>query len=132
MRSSQEAKARQAQKMLAESSRAGNSHVLVIEEAHDLSIQTLKVLKRFWELEDGFKRLLAIILIGQPELKLRLDQMRLLVKEVTRFVEDLMSLLQTRTTGHRRWSRIIPDDLIVVAYSAGPAAAADATGVRCW
>ena len=74
VRRSQEAKARQAQKMLTESSRAGNSHVLVIEEAHDLSIPTLKVLKRFWELEDGFKRLLAIILVGQPELKLRLDE----------------------------------------------------------
>ena len=74
VRRSQEAKARQAQKMLTESSRAGNSHVLVIEEAHDLNIQTLKVLKRFWELEDGFRRLLAIILIGQPELKTRLDE----------------------------------------------------------
>lgn len=74
IRRSQEAKARQAQKMLTESSRAGNSHVLIIEEAHDLSIPTLKVLKRFWELEDGFKRLLAIILIGQPELKMRLDE----------------------------------------------------------
>lgn len=74
VRRGQEAKARQAQKMLTESSRAGNTHVLVIEEAHDLSIPTLKVLKRFWELEDGFKRLLSIILIGQPELKLRLDE----------------------------------------------------------
>jgi len=74
VRSSPEAKARQAQKMLTESSRAGNAHVLVIEEAHDLSTPTLKALKRFWELEDGFKRLLSIILIGQPELKLRLDE----------------------------------------------------------
>ncbi len=74
VRSSQEAKARQAQKMLTESSRAGNAHVLIIEEAHDLSVPTLKVLKRFWELEDGFKRLMSIILIGQPELKLRLDE----------------------------------------------------------
>lgn len=74
VRRGQEAKARQAQRMLTESSRAGNSHVLIIEEAHDLAVPTLKVLKRFWELEDGFKRLLAIILIGQPELKLRLDE----------------------------------------------------------
>lgn len=74
VRRGQEAKARQAQKMLTESSRAGNSHALIIEEAHDLAVPTLKALKRFWELEDGFKRLLAIILIGQPELKLRLDE----------------------------------------------------------
>jgi len=69
-----EAKARHIQKLLTGSSRAGNSHVLIIEEAHDLSVQTLKYLKRFWELEDGFRKLLAIILIGQPELKNKLDE----------------------------------------------------------
>lgn len=68
-----EAKARQIEHLLTGSSRAGNTHVLIIEEAHDLSVQTLKYLKRFWELEDGFKKLLSIILIGQPELKHKLD-----------------------------------------------------------
>lgn len=71
-----EAQARAVERVLTESSRAGNSHVLIIEEAHDLNIQTLKYLKRFWELEDGFKKLLAIILIGQPELKAKLDERR--------------------------------------------------------
>jgi type II secretory pathway predicted ATPase ExeA len=71
-----EAQARQVEKMLIDSSRAGRSHVLVIEEAHDLNIQTLKYLKRFWEMEDGFKKLLGIILIGQPELKDKLDEQR--------------------------------------------------------
>ena len=46
----------------------------MIEEAHDLHVQTLKYLKRFWELEDGFKKLLAIVLIGQPEMKGKLDE----------------------------------------------------------
>lgn len=70
-----EAKARQVQRLLTGSSRAGNDHVLIIEEAHDLAIPTLKYLKRFWELEDGgFKRLLAIVLIGQPELKDKLNE----------------------------------------------------------
>ncbi|MDT3707460.1 MAG: AAA family ATPase [Thiobacillus sp.] len=71
-----EAQARAVERALTESSRAGNSHVLIIEEAHDLNIQTLKYLKRFWELEDGFKKLLAIILVGQPELKAKLDERR--------------------------------------------------------
>lgn len=71
-----EAQARQVERVLTESSRAGNSHVLIIEEAHDLNISTLKYLKRFWELEDGFKKLLAIILVGQPELKAKLDERR--------------------------------------------------------
>jgi len=74
LRQSYEAKARQAETLLRDSSRAGNTHVLLIEEAHDLTIPTLKSLKRFWELEDGFKRLLAIILVGQPELKGKLDE----------------------------------------------------------
>lgn len=74
LRQSTEGKARQAEALLRDSSRAGNAHVLMIEEAHDLGVKTLKSLKRFWEIEDGFKRLLAIILIGQPELKLKLDE----------------------------------------------------------
>ena len=69
-----EAKARKVEQLLKDSSRAGNSHSLLIEEAHDLSIQTLKFLKRLWELEDGFKKLLSIILVGQPELKNKLDE----------------------------------------------------------
>jgi type II secretory pathway predicted ATPase ExeA len=69
-----EAKARQVENILTNSSRSGFSHVLMIEEAHDLSIQTLKYLKRFWELEDGFKKLLAIVLIGQVEMKAKLDE----------------------------------------------------------
>ncbi len=71
-----EAKCRQVEKVLTTSSRAGNNHVLMIEEAHDLDIQTLKYLKRFWELEDGFKKLLSIILIAQPELRPKLDESR--------------------------------------------------------
>jgi type II secretory pathway predicted ATPase ExeA len=66
--------ARQVEQLLLDSSRAGNQHLLLIEEAHDLHISTLKYLKRFWELEDGFKKLLAIVLVGQPELKQRLDE----------------------------------------------------------
>lgn len=75
-RRSFEAKCRQVETVLSESARAGWSHVLMIEEAHDLSIQTLKYLKRFWELEDGFRKLLGIVLIAQPELKMKLDESR--------------------------------------------------------
>lgn len=69
-----EAKSRQMEKLLRDSSRAGMTHCLVIEEAHDLTLPMLKNLKRFWELEDGFKRLLSIVLIGQPELKNKLNE----------------------------------------------------------
>jgi type II secretory pathway predicted ATPase ExeA len=71
---SHEAQARQIQRILEGSMRSGNSHVLVIEEAHDLSVTTLKYLKRFWEIEFGFRKLLGIVLIGQPELADLLDE----------------------------------------------------------
>lgn len=71
---SKEAKARHAKRILSDSARAGNANVLIIEEAHDLKISTLKFLKRFWELEDGFKKLLGIILVGQPELGKMLNE----------------------------------------------------------
>jgi type II secretory pathway predicted ATPase ExeA len=73
-RRTMEAKARQVERILTHSSRAGWSHVLMIEEAHDLNVSTLKYLKRFWELEDGYKKLLSIVLIGQVEMKAKLDE----------------------------------------------------------
>ncbi|EKG9614490.1 AAA family ATPase [Salmonella enterica] len=64
-----------------------NSHVLIIEEAHSLPIPTLKHLKRFLELESGFKRLLSIILIGQQELCDKLSERRASVREVVQRCE---------------------------------------------
>ena len=85
-----EAKSRQVERILTNSSRAGYNHVLMIEEAHDLSIPTLKYLKRFWELEDGFKKLLAIVLIGQVEMKAKLDESQNWeAREVIRRIEVL-------------------------------------------
>ncbi|MGD0278087.1 MAG: AAA family ATPase [Smithella sp.] len=64
-----ETKARQVHKLLLERAQQNFRAVLIIEEAHDLNINTLKYLKRFYELEDGYRKLLGIILIGQTELK---------------------------------------------------------------
>jgi len=69
-----EAKARQVRNALLASSRAGMRHVLIIEEAHDLSISTMKQLKRLWEIEDGYRKVLGIIMVGQPELQIRLNR----------------------------------------------------------
>ncbi|EIJ4205252.1 AAA family ATPase [Salmonella enterica] len=66
---------------------SSNSHVLIIEEAHSLPIPTLKHLKRFLELESGFKRLLSIILIGQQDLCDKLSERRALVREVVQRCE---------------------------------------------
>lgn len=79
---SQETRDRKLHQLLRDSNGAGMRHVLVIEEAHDLHTHTLKSLKRFWELKDGMKRLLSIILIGQPELLEKLGSNRAEVREV--------------------------------------------------
>jgi type II secretory pathway predicted ATPase ExeA len=68
-----ERRARKLRDMLEASKAAGNSNALIIEEAHDLTTVMFKHLKRFWEMEKGFTKLLGIILIGQPELKMKLD-----------------------------------------------------------
>ena len=84
-----EAKARMVERILTDSSRLGNSHVLIIEEAHDLTIPALKYLKRFWEIEDGHTKLLGIVIIGQPELKLKLnEQVNYEAREVIRRIEQ--------------------------------------------
>lgn len=69
-----EGKARQCERLLADSARAGVMHILMIEEAHDLSNDVLRYLKRFWEIEDGYRKLLSILLIGQLELLDVLDE----------------------------------------------------------
>lgn len=70
--------ARQVREALLRSARAGFKHVLMIEEAHDLSIDTLKYLKRFNEIEsdDGFGKVLSVVLIAQPEMRVKLDANR--------------------------------------------------------
>lgn len=66
---SHEAKTRQVRRLLLDRAKSGYRACLIIEESHDLSIPTLKFLKRFHELEDGYKKLLSIIMLGQTELK---------------------------------------------------------------
>lgn len=87
IKQSQEARYRQLHRVLKDSSNAGYSHVLIIEEAHSLPLPTLKHLKRFFELENGFKKLLSIVLIGQPELADKLSERSMEVREVVQRCE---------------------------------------------
>lgn len=86
-RRSQEDRSRQMHELLMESARAGRRHVVVIEEAHSLPITTLKHIKRFYELELGFKKLLAFILIGQTELSDKLSEHNPAVRELVQRCE---------------------------------------------
>ena len=81
-KSSPQARFEQVHQMLKASRRAGQRHLLVIEEAHCLPTATLKQLKRFLELKDGMQRLLGVALIGQPELRDRLNSQNPEVREV--------------------------------------------------
>jgi type II secretory pathway predicted ATPase ExeA len=82
-----EARARQVQQLLTAGHRAGQRHVLIIEEAHCLPTATLKHLKRFGELRDGLSPLLSIVLVGQPELRQRLAVNNSEVREVAQRCE---------------------------------------------
>lgn len=87
VKSSPEARFRQVHRVLRDSRRGGNQHVLLIEEAHGLPIATLKHLKRFFELEDGFTKLISIVLIGQSELRTKLSENDPNVREVVQRCE---------------------------------------------
>ncbi|QNT57780.1 AAA domain protein [Neisseria musculi] len=99
---SPEARFAQIHRALAESAKAGNKHVLVIEEAHSLPIPTLKHLKRFFELKHGFERLLGIVLIGQTELAQKLSENNPNVREVVQRCEvvTLLPLTDGKLAGY--------------------------------
>lgn len=61
---------------------SGRRHLLLIEEAHELNTHTLKTLKRFWEISEGMRRLLSIVLVGQQELETKLSSTAKDVREV--------------------------------------------------
>ncbi|MDR1850131.1 MAG: AAA family ATPase [Zoogloeaceae bacterium] len=82
-----DARFRQVHELLKASRAAGNSHLILIEEAHCLPIPTLKHLKRFLELKQGLSRLLGVALIGQPELALKLSEHKPEVREVAQRCE---------------------------------------------
>lgn len=80
-------RAAQMHNILKGSAQVGRRHVLIIEEAHALAVPTLKHLKRFYELQDGFKKLLSIILVGQTELEKKLSEHNPEVREVVQRCE---------------------------------------------
>lgn len=101
---SAEARFTQVHRALTESAKAGNQHVLIIEEAHSLPLPTLKHLKRFFELKHGFARLLGIVLIGQTELAHKLSENNPAVREVVQRCElvTLLPLTDGKLAGYLR------------------------------
>jgi len=64
-------------KFLLENHRAGNSTLLVVDEAQHLRSEVLEQLRLLTNLETDHKKLLQVVLIGQPELQQLLKQQHL-------------------------------------------------------
>lgn len=73
------------QKFLVEQDREGKPCLLVVDEAQHLSAEALEQLRLFTNIETNEKKLLQIILIGQPELqeKLNTRELRQLAQRIT-------------------------------------------------
>ncbi|PAT32894.1 ExeA family protein [Vandammella animalimorsus] len=82
IRQTMQARMAQMHKMLKDSANMGQKHVVIIEEGHDIAKPTLRSFKRFFEVEDGFKKLLAIIVIGQDELARKWENYDPTIREV--------------------------------------------------
>ena len=87
MRASYQDRAAQMHDILRSSAMFGQKHLLIIEEAYCLATPTLKHLKRFYEVQEGFKKLLSIVLIGQTELENKLSEQNAEVREVVQRCE---------------------------------------------
>ena len=77
---------------------AGHSNVLIIDEAQNLSADVLEQLRLLTNLETSERKLLQIILIGQPELRQLLAQPeleQLAQRVIARFHLDALSVKET-------------------------------------
>jgi len=87
VRQDSQARFRQVHGLLGESHRQGSKHCLIIEEAHDLPVATLRHLKRYLELREGHVPLLSVLLLGQPELGFRLSELDASIREIVQRCE---------------------------------------------
>lgn len=106
-----EARARQLRRILETIAKNKGEVLVIIDEAHLLHRQTIKALKRFWELQLGFKRLLRIVLVGQPELKAKLDEitnpdLREFIRRVEMFELQPLNAEQIRAYLASRWQSV--------------------------
>lgn len=90
-KSSPEARFMQVHNTLKASHAAGFRHVIIIEEAHASAEQTLQHLRRMREeFEQGFDKLLNVILIGQNELSNKLSTRNGAMRSVAQRVETVI------------------------------------------
>jgi general secretion pathway protein A len=93
---------------LVEAQGAGKTPVLIVDEAHKLSFDTLEEIRLLSNLEHGPHRLLQIVLAGQPELDGRLNQPEFWqLKQRIAVRSRLERLSRVQVTGYlsHRWTR---------------------------
>jgi type II secretory pathway predicted ATPase ExeA len=126
-KSSPEARFQQLHRVLKDAHKSGQRVCVVIEEAHSLPIPTLKHLKRIFELEIGYTKLVSIILIGQPELLTKLSERNPEVREIVQRCEvvtltpiafaDLQSFIDHRFGRINKKAADIIDDSGITAIA---------------
>jgi type II secretory pathway predicted ATPase ExeA len=87
IKSSPEARFAQVHQVLKSSAASGRKHLLLIEEAHCMPEVTMSHLKRWLEIKDGMRRLIGVALVGQPELRTRLERAGPRLREVAQRIE---------------------------------------------
>jgi type II secretory pathway predicted ATPase ExeA len=87
MRISPMARFTQVHNALINSHKSGYSICILLEEAHSMPTTTLRHFKRLLELRIGFTPLVSAVLIGQPELKIKLDERNAEVREIVQRCE---------------------------------------------
>lgn len=65
------------QTYLVEQNASNMNCAIIVDEAHNLSLPALEALRMLSNLEAGGRKLVQILLVGQPELKARLDEPKL-------------------------------------------------------
>lgn len=87
IKSSPEARFDQVSRVLKSSAASGRKHLLLIEEAHCMPEVTMSHLKRWLEIKDGMRRLIGVALVGQTELRTRLERAGPRLREVAQRIE---------------------------------------------
>lgn len=83
-------RANQIHELLKSSRAAGFCHLLMIEEAHRMPVDTLKQLKNFMEMRDRLRRLIGVCLIGQTkEMRTLLNERDPEVREIVQRCEQI-------------------------------------------
>ena len=86
-------------KFLLQANSAGDDAVLIIDEAQDMPVKAMEMVRLLGNLETERQKLLQVVLVGQPELRLKLrkDCLRQLEQRIT--VRYHLSQMTERDTG---------------------------------